>query len=122
MKSVVDRFRDKMKEREEQGKEAEEFSKSLCPDCGKFPCECDDRARKTSMDLCKNKLRARGLKMSFNQKEIVLMKQPILQTLKILMDLRDLLLGESLADPNSMIKKQIVLVAERLLMRKPKIH
>ena len=65
MKSVVDRFRDKMKEREEQGKEAEEFSKSLCPDCGKFPCECDDRARKTSMDLYKNKLRARGLKMSF---------------------------------------------------------
>ena len=52
------------------------------------------------------------------------MKQPILQTLKILMDLRDLLLGESLADHKiSMIKKQIRSgEAERLLMRKPKIH
>jgi hypothetical protein len=64
MKSVVDRFRDKMKEREEQGKEAEKFAADTCDKCGKFPCECDDRARKTSMDLYKNKLRARGLKMS----------------------------------------------------------
>ena len=65
MKSVVSRFRDKMKEREEQGKEAEKFAADTCDKCGKFPCECDDRARKTSMDLYKNKLRARGLKMSF---------------------------------------------------------
>jgi len=64
MKSVVSRFRDKMKEREEQGKEAEKFAADTCDKCGKFPCECDDRARKTSMDLYKNKLRARGLKMS----------------------------------------------------------
>ena len=64
MKSVVSRFRDKMKEREEQGKEAEKFASDTCDKCGKFPCECDDRARKTSMDLYKNKLRARGLKMS----------------------------------------------------------
>ena len=65
MKSVVSRFRDKMKEREEQGKEAEKFSADTCDKCGKFPCECDDRARKTSMDLYKNKLRSMGLKMSY---------------------------------------------------------
>jgi len=65
MKSVVSRFRDKMKEREEQGKEAEKFAADTCDKCGKFPCECDDRARKTSMDLYKNKLRSMGLKMSF---------------------------------------------------------
>jgi hypothetical protein len=65
MKSVVSRFRDKMKEREEQGKEAEKFAADTCDKCGKFPCECDDRARKTSMDLYKNKLRSMGLKMSY---------------------------------------------------------
>jgi len=64
MSGIVDRFREKIKEREEQGKEAEKFSASTCG-CGKFPCECDDRSRKTSMDLYKNKLRAMGLKMDY---------------------------------------------------------
>jgi len=63
MKGIIDRFRDKMKEREEKGKDAEKCA--TCGDCGKFPCECDDRARKTSMDLYKNKLRSMGLKMSY---------------------------------------------------------
>ena len=63
MKGIIDRFRDKMKEREEKGKDAEKCS--TCGDCEKFPCECDDRARKTSMDLYKNKLRSMGLKMSY---------------------------------------------------------
>lgn len=63
MKGIVDRFRDKMKEREEKGEEAEKCA--TCGDCVKFPCECDDRARKTSMDLYKNKLRSMGLKMSY---------------------------------------------------------
>ena len=33
-------------------------------DCGKTPCECDEREMPTKMDLFKNKLRARGIKVA----------------------------------------------------------
>ena len=75
MKGIIDRFRDKMKEREEQGKEAEKSA--TCCGCDKFPCECDDRARKTSMDLYKNKLRSMGLKMSYEPEGDQLDENPV---------------------------------------------
>ena len=59
MKGIVDRFRDKMKEREEQAK--------VCEKCGKSPCECDkvdEREMPTKATLFKNKLRARGIQVA----------------------------------------------------------
>ena len=35
---------------------------ATCPKCGKSPCECDDRSKKTYRDLLKAKLRAMGIK------------------------------------------------------------
>jgi hypothetical protein len=33
-------------------------------DCGKTPCECDERENPTKMDLLKNKMRAKGIKVA----------------------------------------------------------
>ena len=41
----------------------EETEKKGC-DCGKTPCECDEREMPTKMDLFKNKLRAKGIKVA----------------------------------------------------------
>jgi len=48
----------------------EECGCETCPKCGKSPCECDKggedpRGMKTKVNLVKNKLRAMGLKMSY---------------------------------------------------------
>ena len=48
---------------EAEGEVVEETEKKGC-DCGKTPCECDDRENPTKMDLFKNKLRAKGIKVA----------------------------------------------------------
>ena len=51
----------------------EECGCETCPKCGKSPCECDKggedpRGMKTKANLVRNKLRAMGLKMSYDPK------------------------------------------------------
>ena len=48
---------EKKKKKKEDVKE-----EANCPKCGKCPCECDNRAKKTYRDLLKNKMRAMGIK------------------------------------------------------------
>jgi len=52
----------------------EECGCETCPKCGKSPCECDKggedpRAMKTKANLVRNKLRAMGLKMSYEPED-----------------------------------------------------
>ena len=35
---------------------------AVCPKCGKCPCECDDRAKRTYRELLKNKMRSMGVR------------------------------------------------------------
>ena len=46
-----------------KGKVVEETGKKGCS-CEKTPCECDEREIPTKMDLVKNKMRAKGIKVS----------------------------------------------------------
>jgi len=77
--------------------------------------DIDPREIPTRINLAKNKLRAMGLKMSYDM-EGEMTEATILQTLSILMVLRELSPRKSMIDHNSMIKKQTNMVAERLLM------
>ena len=46
----------------EKKKKEDVKEEANCPKCGKCPCECDNRAKKTYRDLLKNKMRAMGIK------------------------------------------------------------
>jgi len=49
-------------EKKDKKKKSKMNEEAVCPKCGKSPCECDDRAKRTYRELLKNKMRSMGVR------------------------------------------------------------
>ena len=53
---------EKKKGKKKKSKKSKMNEEAVCPKCGKSPCECDNRAKRTYRELLKNKMRSMGVR------------------------------------------------------------